>query len=134
MSDEQESVEIKMDPSAFCREEVFTDQRIGTIRRMTPVKTDGSDDDSRPVRYMGSSQLMTPGGAIPLNFEIEADSLDQAVERFGPSAEEAMKRTMEELQELRRQSSSSIVVPGMEGAAGAGGFGQGGPGGGIQFP
>jgi len=30
--------EIKVDPASLYLEEVFTDRRIGTIRRLTPVK------------------------------------------------------------------------------------------------
>lgn len=131
--------ELKMDPGALYLEEIFTDRRIGTIRRMTPVKKDGERDQARPVLYIGETQVMTPAGALPIGFEIGAGSLEEAAEKFGALAKEAIERTVKELQELRRQAASQIVVPqgpvpGISG--GGGGLGGGGLGGGgkIQIP
>ena len=72
--------EIKFDVQGLYREEVFTDRRAGTLRRMTPVSVDGSVDASRPVLYAGQTQLLTPGGVLPLGFEIEAKDLAEAIE------------------------------------------------------
>ncbi len=122
----------QMDPVALYREDVFTDQRVGTIRRMTPVRSDGSDDPSRPVLFIGQATVMTPMGSLPLSFELEAGSLTEAVSRFGPAAQQAIEEAARELQEMRRQAASSIVIP----EAGAAAFkGMGGKGGGgIQLP
>ena len=114
MSQMDNNPEITMDPNALSREEVYTASRVGTIRVMTPVTIDGEVDDSRPVQYIGSTQIMTPGGALPLSFEIETDSLEGAVAGFGDGAKLAVERTMEELKEMQRQQASSIVVPGRE--------------------
>jgi hypothetical protein len=103
--------ELKMDPANLYREELFTDRKVGTIRVMTPVKKDGSSDAGRKVIYVGETQLMTPVGAIPLAFEIEADSLGDAAAKFAGVAQVAVERAVRELQEMRRQSSSSIVIP-----------------------
>jgi hypothetical protein len=115
--------ELKMDPANLYREEIFTDRKIGTIRVMTPVKHDSSVDAARKVIYVGETQLMTPVGALPLAFEVEANSLGQASEKFAEAAAVAVERAVKELQEMRRQQSSSIVIP--EGMPG----GFGGPGG-----
>jgi len=115
--------ELKMDPANLYREEIFTDRKIGTIRVMTPVGKDSSADAARPVLYVGETQLMTPVGALPLAFEIEAESLGAAAEKFADFAAVAVERAVKELQEMRRQQSSSIVIP--EGMPG----GFGGPGG-----
>jgi len=104
--------DIRVDPAALFLEEVFTDRRIGTIRRLTPVKKDGERDTARAVLYIGETQVMTPAGALPIGFEIGAGSLEEAAEKFGGLAKEAIERTVKELQELRRQAASSIVVPG----------------------
>ena len=121
--------ELKLDPNALFLEEVFTDRRVGTIRRLTPVQKDGKPDPAKPVLYVGETQVLTPAGALPIGFEIEAKSLQEAAEKFGPQAREAIERTVKELQELRRQQASSIVVP--QGPLPP----MGGPGGGkIQMP
>jgi hypothetical protein len=114
MSQMDDSPEISMDSGALSREEVFTDSRVGTIRKMTPVTIEGELDGSRPVLFVGSTQIMTPGGALPLSFEIETETLEGAVAGFGDAAKLAVERTMEELKEMQRQQASSIVVPGRE--------------------
>ncbi len=106
--------EIAMDATTLTREETFTDSRVGTIRKMTPVTLDGEQDNSRPVQFVGSTQIMTPGGALPLSFEIETETLEGAVAGFGDAAQLAVERTMEELKEMQRQQASSIVVPGRD--------------------
>jgi len=106
--------DIKMDAASFTREEVYTDGRIGSIRKLIPVTFAGEPDASRPVQYIGSTQIMTPGGALPLSFEIQTDTLAGAVAGFGEAAKQAVERTMEELKEMQRQQASSIVVPGRE--------------------
>jgi hypothetical protein len=103
--------ELKIDPGSLYLEEIFTDRRVGTIRRMTPVKKDGVRDESRAVLFVGETQVLTPAGALPIGFEIGAGSLEEAAEKFGQLAKEAIERTVKELQELRRQAASSIVVP-----------------------
>ncbi|MGW8183797.1 MAG: hypothetical protein ACWGMT_07550 [Burkholderiales bacterium] len=129
---EDRTADPKMDPAALFREEIYTDRKVGTIRTLTPVKPDGSSDSSRSVVYVGEAQLLTSMGAVPITFEIEAGSLDEAVKKFAENAKEAVERTVKDIQELRRQAASSIVVP----QGGMGGMGPGGlPGGGkIQMP
>ena len=112
MADELNDADIAMDGTSLYREETFTDRRVGTLQRLTPVTPAGADDTTRPVLYVGQTQLMTPAGALPLSFEIPAASLDGAVAEFGAMAEEALARTMRRLKELRREQSSSIIVPG----------------------
>lgn len=122
----------QMDAATLYREEVFTDQRVGTVRRMTPVKPDGSDDPARQVIFVGQTTVMTPMGSLPLSFELDATSLVEAVSRFGPAAQQAIEEAARELQELRRQAASSIVIPDVGSAALKGVGGKGG--GGIQLP
>jgi hypothetical protein len=128
MTPEPIAAELKMDPASLYREETFTDRRIGTIRVLTPVKVDGLIDASRRTLYLGEAQILTPGGVLPLAFEIEAGSLADAVEKFAPAAKAAVERTVRELQELRREAASSIIVPdrippGLGGPGGARGGG-----------
>jgi hypothetical protein len=121
--------DIKVDPDSLYLEEVFTDRRIGTIRRMTPVNKDGARDTARAVLFIGETQVLTPAGALPIGFEIGAGSLGEAAEKFGGLAKEAIERTVRELQELRRQQQSQIVVP--QGGLPPGALGGGGK---IQIP
>jgi len=103
--------ELQMDDTQLYREDVFTDRRIGTIRRLTPVQRDGAPDPSRPVLFAGQTQLITSGGMLPLTFDIEASTLEEAVQQFAAAAKVAVDETMHELQELRRQAASQLVIP-----------------------
>ncbi len=125
MSDELSDADIAMDGKSLYREETFTDRRVGTLQRLTPVMASGETDTTRPVLYVGQTQVLTPAGALPLSFEVAAASLDDAVAKFGEQAKQALARTMRRLEELRREQASSIIVPG---AVPPGG-GSGGPGG-----
>lgn len=130
---QDELPEINMDRDNLYREESFTDRRTGILRRMTPVQVDGSDDPRRPTLFLGQTQLMTQMGALPISFEIEATSLEEALDKFPEAAKQGIQDTMEELQEMRREAASSIVVPG-QGGGGMPGMGGGGMGGGgIQM-
>src|SRR5262245_11979617 len=132
---EDRNREPSMDGSALYHEEVFTDRKVGMLRRMTPIKDSGERDPARPVLFVGQAEIMTNMGPMPISFEIEAPTLDQAVAGFGPAATAAIERTVQQIQELRRQQASQLVVPqgGMGGIPGMGG--PGGPGKGrIQIP
>jgi len=123
--------DVRLDPAGLYREEIYTDRRAGTIRRLTPVTVDGATDPKRPVLFSGQTQLLTPAGVLPLAFEIEASTLEQALAKFPEGVNAALEQAIEEARELRRESASRIVVP----EVGAGGVGPGPAGGGkIKFP
>ena len=127
--------EAALDPNGLYREEIYTDRLVGTLRVLVPVTADGAPDASRPTVYTGEAQLLTNMGPVPIGFDIEAKSLAEAVANYAAASKEGIERTMRELQEMRRQASSSIVIP--QGGAGApGGLPGGGLGGGgkIQLP
>ena len=113
--------EIEVDSKALYREEVFTDRKAGTIRRLSPVTAEGAADASRPVHYSGQTQLLTPGGVLPLSFEIEASTLAEAAERFPVAVQVALEQAIEEAREYRREASTRIVVPDVAGGALPGG-------------
>ena len=124
----EDPTSMAMNASNLYLEESFTDREIGTIRRLTPIDGEGQPDPSREVEYIGQAQMMTPMGALPLNFALLGPTLAEAAEQFGAGAQVALELASKELEELQRQQASSIVVPG-GGAGGAGGM----SGGGIQL-
>lgn len=139
MAQQPADADIEMDGANLYQEETFTDRRIGSLLRLTPVTASGSRDTARPVLFIGQTQVLTPAGALPISFEIEAADLEEAVKKFGAEAQEALANTVKRLEEMRREAASSLIVPGTGmGAGGPGGFGGpgGGPrgGGGIQIP
>ena len=105
---EDRPTEPKMDPKSLYREEIITDRKVGTIRVLTPIKSDGSSDASRAITYIGEAQLLTSVGTLPINFEIEAQSLDEAVKKFAEVAKDAVERTVKDLQELVKRNTVSM--------------------------
>ncbi len=132
--DPRASADIQIDTDNLYREEVFSDLRAASIRRLSPVRVDGSADESRPVLYVGDTTLMTQVGPLPVQFSIEAGSLAEAFARFPEGLEAAVAQLNERAKELVREEASRIVVPSaMPPGPGGGGVvpGQGGlPGGG----
>ena len=124
MAAEQEA-ESQMDVANLYREEVYTDRKIGVIRTLVPVLADGSRDEAREVIYTGEAQIMTQMGALPISFDIEAKSLEEAVKNYREAAKAGVQRTMKELQELRREAASKLVVPGQPGFSTPDGSGSG---------
>jgi len=131
MAAQNDLPEVQLDPKGLYREDVFTDRRAGSIRRLTPVTTDGAVDTSRPVLFSGQTQLLTPAGVLPLGFEIEANTLDEALKRFPEGVKGALEQAIDEARELRREAASRIVVPEVGGAVGPGPAAGGGK---IKFP
>jgi hypothetical protein len=127
--------EVRLDPAGLYREEIFTDRRAGTIRRLTPVTVDGAVDPKRPVLFSGQTQLLTPAGVLPLVFEIEAATLEEALTKFPEGVNAALEQAIDEAREMRREAASRIVVPEVGTAAMGPGPGPGPAGGGkIKFP
>jgi hypothetical protein len=123
--------DIELDPKALYREDVFTDRRAGSIRRLTPVTIEGAVDATRPVLFSGQTQLLTPAGVLPLGFEIEARTLEEALKKFPEGVKVALEQAIDEARELRREAASRIVVPEVGGGVGPGPAAGGGK---IKFP
>jgi hypothetical protein len=130
---ERDLPDIRMDPARLYREELFTDRRVGTVRRLVPIRPDGTDDPGRTVIFEGQTTLLTPAGSLPVAFGIEARTLAEAVEKFAGGAQNALEQTLKDLEELRRAAASPLIVPDV-GAAGLGGPGGPRGGGRIRMP
>jgi hypothetical protein len=126
--------EVELDPKNLYREDLFTDRRAGSIRRLTPVTADGAPDAARAVLFSGQTQLLTPAGILPLGFEIEARTLEEALRKFPEGVKVALEQAIDEARELRREAASRIVVPEVGGGPLGPGAGPAPGGGKIKFP
>ena len=115
---------LESDVGNLYREDVFTDLKAASIRRLTPVNVDGSDDTERDVIYSAHSQIMTPSGALPISAEISAASLGEAFEKFPKAIEDELERLRDEVQKQQlanagkgvnlgniKQDDGGIVMP-----------------------
>ena len=104
--------DLRVDVANLYREDVFTDLQVATLRRLTPVKPDGTDDASRPVLFLAATQLMSQVGAVPVSAQVEAKDLGEAIAKFPDAIREAVEQMVEEAREMQRRESSRLVVPG----------------------
>ncbi len=127
MATETEALkDLKVEKDNLYLEETFTDLRVGSLRRLSPVTAAGAPDAERETLYFGHAQVLSQLGPLPIQFQIEADSMEDALDKFPDGAAEAVTKMVEEIREMQRQQASQIVVPG----AGGGGL----PGGGGMPP
>jgi hypothetical protein len=112
MTSRKDLPEIRMNAQGIYREEMFTDRRVGSIRQLVPVRADGSVDVGRAVVFEGQTSLLTAAGPLPLAFEIEAKTLAEAIERFPGAAQRVLEQTLKEIESLRREAASPLIVPG----------------------
>ena len=112
---EQAGGDIQMDGANLYREETYTDLKAGTLRKLVPVKADGTDDPARPAVYTAATQVMTPGGVLPLSGEVAgAKTLAEAVSGFPATIKQAIADLREEMAAMQRERASQIVVPGRD--------------------
>ncbi|AKJ63564.1 hypothetical protein [Kiritimatiella glycovorans] len=115
--------DLQVDRENLYREETLTDRKVAQIRRMVPVRADGSDDPDRTVIFSGQTHIMLPGGPMPVQFELDADNLEDAIAKFPEATKKAVDDMVERVQQMQREESKRIVTPGDLGG------GAGGPGG-----
>jgi len=102
--------DMKVDQANLYREEMLTDLHVATIRRLTPIKVDGSTDSSRDTIFSAQTHIMSQMGALPVNCPLKAKTLEAAVREFPEAIKEAVERMVDEVREYQRQEASRIVV------------------------
>jgi len=112
MDEPPNNLEFKIDRSNLYSEESFSDLKTGTIKRLTPVKTDGSVDKTRKTIFVGHTSILTPNGALPIQDNIPANDLQQAVKKFPEVMQQAMDKLIEEVKRYQEQEQGQIQTPG----------------------
>ncbi len=123
MEEQIPEVEFTIDANDLYKEEPLTDLKSASIRRMIPVKLDGSVDTSRPERFMAHTQLVSPEGPVPLQAELKGDTLEEALKTFPEVMQAAFvemfdrmkkmqEQQMEQQKQQQQQDQSRIIVPG----------------------
>ena len=91
---EKAKINLNVDRNNLYREDSVTDIKVAAIRRLTPIKADGSDDDSREPMFMGQTQLMSPSGPILLQSLLEAKTLEEAMDNFPIAIQKEVDKAM----------------------------------------
>src|SRR5690349_7315301 len=100
--------DMHMDVTNLYREDSYTDRKLGVIRCMTPVTPSGEPDTTRPTLFLGQAEIMTSMGPVPINFEIDGKTLGEAVANFADAAQKGIERTVQQINEMRRQQASQL--------------------------
>ncbi len=111
-------IDFTVDTSNLYREENIIDFKLASIRCLTPIKPDGTIDESREKKYVGHTQLMSAQGPVPLHAPLEGSTLEEAMDNFSGSMQKAMeemiehvKRMQQEQAKAKQEEASRIVVP-----------------------
>ncbi|MBU1342143.1 MAG: cytoplasmic protein [Proteobacteria bacterium] len=114
------SIDFTVDKKNLFREESVTDLKIATIRQLIPIHLDGTLDGSRETIFIGSSQLGTPQGPIPIQAKLEVNTLEQALDIFPKAMEaetqkviESFKKMQAQQEQKKKAEKSRIIVPGV---------------------
>ena len=116
MTQSIEELDFTMDQQNLYREENYTDLKAGSIRRLVPVRVDGANDDARTEIYLGTTQLMTQEGPLPVQARLMANRFQEALSVFPETMRQATLDMIEQFekmqQKMKAEADSRIIVPG----------------------
>ena len=92
MEEEIGKLSIKMDSNNLFKETVYTDRKSGSIKMLEKIDVETNTVANDEKLFIGETQIMTPMGALPINFEIPAKTINDAVAEFGDSAKIAINK------------------------------------------
>ena len=115
----ENQIDFTVEKNNLYREENILDLKSASIRCLTPIKPDGTTDESREMIYVGNTQLMSPQGPVPLHAPLKATSLEEAMDSFPAAMQHAMeemiesvKKMQQEQEQAKPQEDSRIIMPG----------------------
>ncbi len=114
MSEKIKHDDFTVNKDNLYREVSITDLRIATIKILTPIKADLTEDESRSTRYFGETQMMSPEGPIPVRTILPALSAEEAIEAFPAAMEKALAELVERVKKMRKDGppNRSKTIPG----------------------
>ncbi len=111
-----DQIDFNLDTQNLYREESYTDLKAGAIRRLIPVKTDGTDDSAKAEIFVGTTQLLTPEGPLPVQARLMANNFQEALQVFPGAMRQATHEMIAQLEEMQKKykqkEDSRIIVPG----------------------
>jgi len=112
-----DQIDFELDRENLYREESYTDLKAGAIRRLIPVQSDGSPDTSRTEIFVGTTQLLTPEGPLPVQARLMANNFQEALAAYPAAMRQATQEMIAQLEELQKKyqqekDDSRIIVPG----------------------
>jgi hypothetical protein len=116
MAQTVDDLDLTIDQQDLYREENYTDLKAGSVRRLIPVHSDGRPDESRSEIFVGTTQLMTNEGPLPVQARLMANNFQEALKIFPQSMRQATAEMIEQFekmqQKMKAEAESRIIVPG----------------------
>ncbi|MBW1897444.1 MAG: cytoplasmic protein [Deltaproteobacteria bacterium] len=116
MNDEGQNIDFTVKKDNLYREDSITDLNVASIRRLIPIKPDGTDDKSRTIIFVGHTQLMSPQGPVPIQARLQANNIEEAINEFPGAMKQALAEMVEKIKKVQQQQQkeddSRIIVPG----------------------
>jgi hypothetical protein len=116
MADNQ--IDFSVNKENLFKEENITDLKTASIRCLTPMKLDGTVDESREKIFIGHTQLMSPQGPVPIQARLNATTLDEALDRFPAAMQNEMaqmieqaKKMQQEMEKAEQEEKSNLILP-----------------------
>lgn len=113
-----QDIDFTVDINNLYREESITDLKVASIRRMVPIKPDGTEDPSRTPIFIGQTQLMSPDGPLPIQAELVGNNIEEAIAEFPNAMKKSLAEVIEKLKQMQQQQQqqkkddSRIIMPG----------------------
>ncbi len=101
--DQAQNIDFTVDTKNLYREEIISDLKVASIRKLIPVKIDGSSDESRTILFFGHSQLSSPQGPVPLQAPIVANTFEEAIKIFPAAMKKSFDAMVERVQKYQEQ-------------------------------
>ena len=112
---ENEQIDFKVDEKNLYREEAYTDMKVASIRKLVPVNSDGTEDESRTPTFIGATQLMSQKGPLPIQTILSANNLQEAIAAFPDGMQKEMEKMIQQMQRMqaaeKTKNDSRIIVP-----------------------
>ena len=114
-----QDIDFTVDSNNLYREESITDLKVASIRRLIPIKPDGTEDRSRTPVFIGQTQLMSPDGPLPIQSKLIANNFEEAIAEFPNAMQKALAEVIQKLKQMQQEQhqrqkkdDSRIIVPG----------------------
>jgi hypothetical protein len=102
-------ITFEVDRTNLYREEAYTDLKSASVRKLIPVRVDGTVDESRQPLFFGHAELISPQGPIPVQAELWAETLEGAFEALPAAmqkAAEEVRRDYDQMMAQRQQQAA----------------------------
>jgi hypothetical protein len=99
-NDSEQEPRFAINRNNLYREQAITDYEKANIKKLVPIKADGSPDTSRTTIFYGHAQLLTPVGPYPIQARLAAKNLSEAFDELPNAIEQAIKEALEELHKM----------------------------------